>query len=230
MATPATGTTDSGWQSGGIQTGTTVSGATPTSTGTNADAQALYNAPAAERLQTAKMLARAGYQVAPSGKFSMNLVNQFTAAKLANQMYNKVTGQNLSLTQYLNDPGVIQDAQFAASGSGGYGAGMGLSRTETTIASPTSAAAIINTVFNDLTGRQASDKEMAKYTKLLQAAQAANPTKIDYASGGKRPSYTIQQGVDPQQFMIQQIAGTDEAQANKVMGFYDAFKNMIGVQ
>lgn len=230
-------TASSNWQNQIIKPGATVSGgsASGTNTGTtvntsaNPDAQTIYNMSQADRQQLALMLRNAGFNVATSGKFSVNLVARYQEAKLAAQQYAQLTGQQLSLRQYLTDPGVLEDARLSSAGGGGYGAGMGLSRTETTIASPTQAAGLINQVYQDLVGRTATDAELQKYTKALQAAQAKNPTQIAYESTGRRPSYTIQQGVDPQQYLIQQIAGSDAAKANSVLNFYDAFKQAIGV-
>lgn len=217
--------------SGGNASGTNVSTAQQTVTTANADAQLIYNMTQADRQQLALMLRNAGYQVSTSGKFSVNLVARYQEANLAAQQYAQLTGKPLSLRQYLTDPGVLEEARMSASGgTGGYGAGMGLSRTETTIASPTQAAGLINQVYQDLVGRTATDAELQKYTKALQEAQKKNPTQIQYESTGRRPSYTIQQGVDPQQFLIQQIAGSDAAKANSVLGFYDAFKQAIGVK
>jgi hypothetical protein len=49
------------------------------------------------------------------------------------------------------------------------------------------------------------------------------------AKSGDVTSYSTTGGLDETQFLIQQIAGTDEAKANKVFSYYDAFKNAIGV-
>ena len=99
---------------------------------------------------------------------------------------------------------------------------------ETYITNPTTASGLINNVFRDLLGRKATQAEINKYYSSLVKAQKENPTVIDYASTGSRPSYTQSGGIDAQQYLIDQIAATDEAKANKVLGFYNTFMNALG--
>jgi hypothetical protein len=119
--------------------------------------------------------------------------------------------------------GYLQQQKIANAGSGSGSQDF----ERKTIYDPTQAASVINTVYADLLGRQASQKELDKYTKDLQKAQAANPLKYTNTAGA---GYTQQGGIDPQQFLIQQISGTDEAKANQVMNYYNGFKNLIGVR
>ena len=119
--------------------------------------------------------------------------------------------------------------QISLGGATGTGTA-GQSRKETYISSPTQGAALINNVFKDLLGRKASQEEINRYYGMLTKAQKQSPTMIDYASTGTRPSYTQTGGLDSQQYLIDQIAKTDEARANKVLGFYNTFMNALGAK
>ena len=176
----------------------------------------------AQRLQIAKTLKNAGYRVPVTGKFNDALVAQWSNVTMAAKMQAQSIGQPFDgnyLTGYLQQQQIANAASTGGTGSQDF--------QRKTIYDPTQAAAVINTVYNDLLGRQASQKELDKYTKALQKAQAANPLKYTNTAGA---GYTQQGGLDPQQFLIQQISGTDEAKANQVMGYYNTFKNLIGVK
>lgn len=212
------------WQNQIIKSGATVSGTTtsgvPAAT-TNPIAVELYNMTDPQRLQIAQTLKNAGYKVPQTGKFNDVLVAQWSNVRMAAQMQAQSIGQPFD-ANYLT--GYLQQQQIANAAMGGTGS---QDFQRKTIYDPTQAATVINTVYNDLLGRQASEKELAKYTKALQKAQAANPLKYTDTAGA---GYTQQGGLDPQQFLIQQISGTDEAKANQVMGYYNTFKNLIGVK
>lgn len=213
------------WQNQIIKSGATVSGTTtsgvPAAT-TNPVAVELYNMTDAQRLQIAQTLKNAGYKVPVTGKFNDTLVAQWSNVTMAAQMQAQSIGQPFD-KNYLT--GYLQQQQIANAAMGGGAGAQDFERK--TIYDPTQAATVINTVYSDLLGRQASEKELAKYTKALQKAQASNPLKFTDTAGA---GYTQQGGLDPQQFLIQQISGTDEAKANQVMNYYSTFKNLIGVK
>lgn len=225
MATPkftsAPGPTEVGnWQNQIIQSGTTVNGSGTTgNVGTNPIAVELYNMTDAERLQIAQTLKNAGYKVPVTGKFNDTLVTQWSNVNMAAKLQAQQIGQPYDknyLTGYLQQQAIVN----AASGAGAQ------DFQRKTIYDPTQAASVINVVYNNLLGREASAKELAKYTKILQEAQRKNPVKYTDTAGA---GYTATGGLDPQQFLVQQIAGTDEAKAQRVNGFYDVFKKTIGV-
>lgn len=212
------------WQDQIIKSGTTISGTTTSGVNaatTNPVAVELYNMTDPQRMQIAQTLKNAGYKVPLTGKFNDALVAQWSNVTMAAKMQAQSIGQPFD-SNYLT--GYLQQQQIANAAMGG-GAGGDFERK--TIYDPTQAASVINTVYSDLLGREASQKELAKYTKALQKAQAANPLKYTDTAGA---GYTQQGGLDPQQFLIEQISGTDEAKANQVMGYYNTFKNLIGVR
>ena len=106
----------------------------------------------------------------------------------------------------------------------------------------TTAEALVTAVMQDQVGRGPSKAELKKYTQALQKAQAAAPTTTVTTSragattspitgevtSGATTSKTTG-GINEQQFLINEISGTDEARAQKVKSFYDVFKQAIGV-
>ena len=91
------------------------------------------------------------------------------------------------------------------------------------------AARLVNAVFANELGRKATKQELAKYTSMIQAAQAKTPQVTTY-NGVDTQVRTTTGGVNPEQMLIEQIAGTDEAKANRASNFYALFKQAIGVQ
>jgi hypothetical protein len=100
--------------------------------------------------------------------------------------------------------------------------GGGASKTRTSksprVYDSTTAQALITAVMQDQVGRGPSKAELKKYTQAVQRAQRTAPTTT-ITTGG----------INEQQFLINEIAGTDEARAQKVKSYYDVFKQAIGV-
>lgn len=114
---------------------------------------------------------------------------------------------------------------------GGDGADDGPNiRKDIRIFDDSTARTLINAVLEDAIGRGATKEELKKYTLALQKAQKAAPTVTTYSTAGDVQTATTTTGINEEQFLIQQIAGTDEAKANKVFNYYDAFKTALGVR
>jgi hypothetical protein len=103
-------------------------------------------------------------------------------------------------------------------------------RKDIRISDETTARTLINAVLEDAIGRGATKEELKKYTLALQKAQKAAPTVTTYSTAGDVQTATTTGGINEEEFLIQQIAGTDEAKANKVFNYYDAFKTALGVR
>lgn len=195
----------------------------------------LYNETPEVRKQISQALKSAGYKVKVSGAFSDALAEAYSNANTAAQLRAGKLGKPINVKdgaarqQAFNDYIVQESAARLAEGPSGASA-VPMSRREIRLTDPTTAAGLIHTVMNDLVGRGPTKDELKKYTSALQKAQENAPVTVDYANRGVRASYTTTGGLNEQQFLIDQIAGSDEAQANKVMGFYDVFKQAIGVQ
>lgn len=200
----------------------TISGGYSSGMAANTDAATLYNMTDAQRKALAQMLKNAGYKVPVSGKYSDTLLQAYNSASMKAALQSQMIGQEFTVRDFLTQ----EAAATIASGSSGPSVSK-----QVRISTTDQAADVINKVFRDLTGRGASAKELKKYTKLLQAEQkkpeAAITTK--YSTVGDVQTATTTGGIDNESFLIEQLAGTDEAQANKVFNYYNAFKNAIGV-
>jgi hypothetical protein len=184
------------------------------------------------RKSLAQQLKSAGYKVPVTGKYNATVREAFLDASrnfsseismLQANDPQRLNTQKFDITSYLKD---IADTR-AGMGSGDGGPNI---RKDIRISDETTARTLINTVLQDALGRGATKEELEKYTSALQKAQKAAPTVTTYSTAGDVTSATTTGGINEQQFLIQQIAGTDEAKANKVFGYYDAFKNALGVR
>lgn len=98
--------------------------------------------------------------------------------------------------------------------------------------SDTDARALIDDVVNSLMLRKPTDQEYAKLVPLIQRKQRQNPaiTSTTTDAEGRVVSTKTKTGINEQQFLIEKLSKRDEAKANMIMGFYDAFKQAIGVR
>ena len=98
--------------------------------------------------------------------------------------------------------------------------------------SPDSIEATIDKVFRDLTGSGASQAQIAKYTKNIQAqmAKPQNLAQTEYKDmgGGVQRQITTEAAFDPEAFLIEEVSKGDPAKASSVMGFYEVFNKFIG--
>jgi len=90
------------------------------------------------------------------------------------------------------------------------------------------AKALIDAVIQDQLGRKANDAEVARYTKLVRKAQKASPTVTTAQKVGGKTKVTTTGGFDAGQYLLDQVSGTDEGKANKVLGFYETFMRALG--
>ena len=102
------------------------------------------------------------------------------------------------------------------------------STVQTRVSTPLEGRTLINKIFEDLLGRGPTKAEFEKYYTQVTKRQKAMPTTTTY-SGGKTNVVTQTGGPDVEEFLFQRIAGTDEAKSRKVFGFYDIFKQALGV-
>ena len=113
-------------------------------------------------------------------------------------------------------------------GEAGSGAGGPTSTVQTRVSTKLEGRTLINKIFEDLLGRGPTKAEFDKYFTQVTKRQKDMPTTTTY-SGGKRNVVTQTGGPDVEEFLFQKIAGTDEAKSKKVFGFYDIFKQALGV-
>jgi len=211
-----------------VPTGSTVSNTAVSGTGgyqsgvvtANQDANILYNMSEPDRKILAQRLKNAGYKVAVTGKYSDKLLSAYSTASMKAALQSQMVGQAFTVGQYLDQEAA---ARIAEGGTGGPSV-----RKEVRISDQTTAKALIDAIFQDTLGRKASGKEILKYTKNLQAAQKAAPTITTYATSGGTTTSTTTGGINEQQYLIDQIAGTDEAKTNQVLGYYKTFMDALG--
>lgn len=121
---------------------------------------------------------------------------------------------------------LVESIGEARGGSGGSG---GPSTTiQRRISTELEGRTVINKIFEDLLGRGPTKAEFDKYYTQMTARQKAKPQVTTY-SGGSTNAITQTGGPDVEEFLFQKIAGTDEAKSRKVFGFYDIFKQALGV-
>jgi hypothetical protein len=117
---------------------------------------------------------------------------------------------------------------IALGGTGGSGGPTSGVSKATRISNTTEATALIQSIIQDALGRKATAAELKKYTASLQAAQKAAPTVTKYTNAGTSQTSQTTGGINEQQYLLDKISGTDEAKANKVLGFYETFMNALG--
>jgi len=214
-----------------VPTGSTVSNTAVSGTGgyqgmtatANQDASILYNMSDADRKILAQRLKNAGYKVAVTGKYSDKLLSAYSTASMKAALQSQMIGQAFTVGQYLDQETAARIAEGGAGGGGGPSI-----RKETRISDDLTAKALIDAIFQDTLGRKASGKEILKYTSAIQKAQKTSPTVTKYSTSGGTTTSTTTGGFNEQQYLIDQIAGTDEAKSNQVLGYYKAFMNALG--
>jgi hypothetical protein len=180
------------------------------------------------RKALAQKLKSAGYYKGPiTGEATRNLREAYLNAQsdLGKENKNRLIAFEEEGQQDLDNIETFLTRQ-----SRGEGAGGPKIRKDIRISNETEARTLINAVLQDAIGRGATKEELEKYTSALQKAQKASPTVTTYDRSGDVQTATVTPGINPEQFLIQEIAGTDEAKANKVFGYYNAFKNALGVR
>lgn len=232
--TNAPGPTEvAGWNNQIIPKGEVVVSGTPSTgfeatagVGVNQYAQALYNMPQAQRATIAQSLKNAGYKGFPTnGLYSQALANAYSAALMAAQTSAMQLGQTFDDTYFT---GYLTQEIAARNALKGEGAGGPRVTEQLTVATEEQAKSLIDAVFKDQFGRSASDKEVARYTKALQKAQKKSPVVTTTTRQGGRTMVTTTGGVNATQYLLDRVSGTDEAKANKVLGFYETFMKALG--
>jgi hypothetical protein len=220
-----------GWQSQIIKPGAVVGGTTTTggvAAVANPAAQELFNMSKPERKQIALTLKNLGYRVSTSGEFSDALLNAYTTLVGNAQSQAMQIGQPFNKDFFL---AYIARETDAAAGAGADGERADVIR-QRQVLRPESIEATIDEVFTDVLGRAATDAEKQRYLTRIQKkmSKQANMQTTRYGDvvGGVQ-EITTTQAFSPQQFLYEQISGTDEAKQQQVLGYYDAFKRALGV-
>lgn len=217
------------WQKQIIKTNTTVSNNAAVNTGTASPiAVELYNMPKEQRRQIAIALKSAGYRVPTNGVFSNSLLNAYNDALQTAQLQATQLGQQFSsqfFSNYLTNEATARSS---------VGAGTGRDGTYTTevesVITKANAEDIINKVFKDQLGRAATDEEITRYTGEFKEKAGAKPTVTTTITSGKKTKVKTQPGFTTgraEQYLVDKIAGTDEAKANQVLSYYESAMKVL---
>jgi hypothetical protein len=173
--------------------------------------------PEAIKLLSARLAKTPYYRGKPVTKLTANLIKAISDMEEARVM----------LKDYRGD--IPRELFLVESIGEGTGAPKGPTSTvQTRVSTPLEGRTLINKIFEDILGRGPTKAEFDKYYTQVTKRQKAMPTTTTY-SGGKTNVVTQTGGPDVEEFLFQRIAGTDEAKSRKVFGFYDIFKQALGV-
>lgn len=181
----------------------------------------------AERKSWAAKLKAAGFNVPITGAYNEKVRTAFLDASAA-------LSDEINLLK-TNDPARLSQVSYNLDSylnnlsSGGAGGASGSSvYKQTYVTDPTSAAKTLDSIAVDLLGRQLTNQEKAKYTSMLQAAQKAAPSVTKTNKSGDLTTSVTTGGLNQQQFLIEKLAATDEAKAQKVLNAYEAVNKLFG--
>ena len=181
-------------------------------------AKALSQASPTIRAKIAQQLKDAGiYRGKVSGEFNNRLYDALIQAEQ----------KRAQLATVVDVPNRFDFIANLALEGEGDGAGIGISES-LRISTPEQIKPLVDAVIMDQLGRKATDAEIKRYTKMIRKAQKTTPTVTTTKKVGDRVITTTTGGFDSGQYLIDQIAGTDEAKANRVLGFYETFLRALG--
>jgi hypothetical protein len=198
-----------------------------TGVGTSEYAKKLYAMTAAERKTIAQALKGAGYKVNTNGVYSRALVDAYGSAIMSAQLSAQELGQPFNDTFFT---GFIARETAARAGSGD---GDPKIVEQLSTITDSDAKLLINAIIRDKDQRAATAAEIEKYTNIIQRKAAKQPTITRTEKvGGKTiikttPGFGLQEA---KTFLVDKISGTDEAKANKVLGYYETFMNALGAK
>lgn len=170
--------------------------------------QYLYNLGEPERLQWAKDLKAAGYDVPITGVFNDSLVNAYTIALSENELRNGYAPEPLSFGQFL----VEKERETKGLKAAARGAGKPAPGT-VSISTPSEAAGIINRIYQAEFERPPTPEELRKETDALieeerKFSSVTRPVKRVGPNGVEYIEYVG--GIDRDQFLVDRLRKTDE--------------------
>jgi hypothetical protein len=173
------------------------------------------------RLALAQQLKEAGlWKGKVSSKFDMKF---YTALVNLEQKYtdqlklNKLVGIATPTNRY--------DILASLREEGGEDTSAGPKTTrQTYVTSPTQTAKLLDTVAQDLLGRNLTKAEKAKYTRLINTEQKRQPSVTVSGAGFS----TTQGGVDEEQFVTEKLQATGEAKTYRATDAYTVMMQELG--
>ena len=176
------------------------------------------------RLAIAQQLKDAGYYTGNvSDKFDIKLYTALTKVE-QEVSQQRAFNKTFKIAQPIDYTVFIQEKAMERLASGTGTGGGPKTTVQTYITSPSQTAKLLNTVAEDLLGRGLTKAERNKYTKMINAAQKAQPA---VQTSGKGFTST-KGGVEEEQFIREKIAGTTEAKTNKATDAYAIMMEELG--
>ena len=217
------------WKNQIIKNNTTVSSNQTSGLETaNPVAVELYNMDKRKRQQIAVALKSAGYRVPTNGVFSNKLLLAYNDALQTAQMQAAQLGQQFS-SQFFSNYLANEAEAYGGMGTGASKGGTYTTEVESVITKAT-AEDIINKVFKGELRRAATAEEIARYTGEFQERASAKPTVTTTTVAGKKTKVKTQPGFTTgraEQYLLDKIAGTDEAKANQVLSYYESAMKVL---
>jgi hypothetical protein len=232
---PAAGTADAtssgGWNSGGIGDITYITSSIPTAANPNNVEKTtqkelirkfLEMSPQ-ERIGIGNRLKGAGYQVGGlTGQATKDLRNAYL--KAYDDLNQEILiGQQLDFNTFLTRE---------AGAGGGAGQGPRAPYTQDQEINDMSAKTLIDGIVKNLTGRNATDDEVAQYTAMIRKQQKKNPLVTTYTTKGGQTTGSRTTGgfgaQEAQQFLLDKVSQGDEAKANRALDAYSAVVDLFG--
>jgi hypothetical protein len=165
-----------------------------------------------------KLLKAAGYYKGKiTDKYTPALQKAFTKAE-EDRLY-------ISTVRPMGRDEFLQDT-IALGGIGG-GTGGPTTVTNVTKYKPEAAQQLVDSIIKDTLGRKATAAEIKKYSAMLKKIEGNAASTTTYGKGANQTQTTVT-GLNERQYLVDQISGTDEGKANKVLGFYETFMNALG--
>ena len=168
-----------------------------------------------QQLKDAKL-----YKGKITGKFDVKLYNALIEAsqgyKGVNLFAEKFGTPAVSPIDYLQQIG-MEGAETGVTGEP-------TTTVSTYVTSASQTAKLLNTVAEDLLGRELTKAEKNKYTKLINQQQKKQPTVTTSGAGVS----STRGGIDEQQFITEQIGATTEAKTNRATDAYTILMQELG--
>lgn len=176
-----------------------------------------------ERIGIGNRLKSAGYQVGGlTGQATKDLRNAYL--KAYDDLNQEILiGQQLDFNTFLT-----------REASAGTGAGQGPRPpyTQDQEINDMAAKTLIDGIVKNLTGRNATDDEVAQYTAMIRNQQKKNPLVTAYTTKGGQTTGSRTTGgfgqQEAQQFLLDKISQGDEAKANRALDAYSAVVDLFG--
>ena len=172
------------------------------------------------RASIAQQLKDSGfYKGKVTGKFDQKL---YTALKVFGVELKGARDFQVKFGQ--TPPSVLDYLQERASEGTDDGTGAPKTTRQTYVTSPTQTAKLLDTVAQDLLGRNLTKAEKAKYTRLINTEQKRQPSVQTTGKGFS----TTQGGVDEEQFVTEKLQATGEAKTYRATDAYTVMMQELG--